>query len=75
MTKKRKSGSPKPYTTGEIADELGVNVSTVIKMLERGDIPWHWSDPVNSRGRRLVTVKDWRKYRRSQSGRGHEEKA
>ena len=68
MTRLRKPGSLKPYTTGEIAKELGVNISTAIAMLERREIPWHWSDRENQKGRRLVKVKDWRAWQRKNSG-------
>ncbi len=64
----RKPGSLKPYTTGEIAKELGVNISTVIAMLERNEMPWHWSDRENRKGRRLVTVKDWHAWQRRNAG-------
>lgn len=68
VMKTRKPGSLKPYTTGDIAKELGVNRSTAIAMLENGDIPWHWSDKENQKGRRLVTVKDWRAWKRKNVG-------
>jgi excisionase family DNA binding protein len=68
VTKKRKPGSLRPYTTGEIAEELGVHPSTVIAMLERGEIPWYWSDQEHQRGRRLVRVKDWNAWKRKQAG-------
>ena len=61
----RKPGSLKPYTTGEIARELGVNLNTVIRMLDNGKLPYHWSD---NHGRRLVKVKDWNAWRRENSG-------
>lgn len=61
----RRPGSPKPYTTGEIARELGVDLNTVIRMLEGGDIPFHWS---KGHGRRLVKVKDWNAYRKGNAG-------
>jgi excisionase family DNA binding protein len=61
----RKPGSLKPYTTGEIAKELGVNLRTVIRMLEAGAIPFHWSE---NHGRRLVRVKDWNAWRRDNMG-------
>jgi len=64
----RKPGSLKPYTTGEIAKELGVNRSTAIAMLERGEIPWHWSDQKHQKGRRLVTVADWHAWQRKNRG-------
>ena len=62
----RKPGSIKPYTTGQIAREIGVDRSTAIAMLERGDIPWHWSA---GHGRRLVLVKDWNTWVRDNAGR------
>ena len=65
FVKPRKPGSLKPYTTGEIADELGVDLNTAIRLLESGKIPFHWSD---GHGRRLVLVKDWNAYRRSNTG-------
>ena len=68
MTRKRKPGSVRPYTTGEIAEELGVNINTAIAMLERGEIPFHWSDQENQRGRRLVKVKDWNAWKQRQTG-------
>jgi Helix-turn-helix domain len=64
----RKLGSLKPYTTGEIAQELGVSINAVIAMLERGEIPWHWSDQEHQRGRRLVKVKDWNAWKQRQAG-------
>ena len=64
----RKPGSLKPYTTGEIARELDVSINTVIAWLERGEMPWHWSDQENQRGRRLVKVKDFNAWKRRQTG-------
>jgi len=61
----REQGSLKPYTTGEIATELGVDLNTVIRMLEDGVIPFYWS---KGHGRRLVKVKDWNAYCRSNAG-------
>jgi IS30 family transposase len=76
VTKKRKPGSPKPYTTGEIAEELGVNPSTVINMMDRGEIDcWYWSNQAEAKGWRLVTVKDWREWRRRHTGRRGIEKS
>jgi len=66
--RERKSGSLKAYTTGEIAKELGVNISTAIAMLERGEIPWHWSNIKEQKGRRLVTVADWHAWQRENGG-------
>lgn len=66
LVRPRKPGSIKPYTTGQIARELGVNRSTAIAMLVRGDIPWHWSD---GHGRRLVFAKDWNAWVRDNAGR------
>lgn len=68
MARKRKPGSVRPYTTGEIAEELGVNQRTVIRMLERGEIPFYWTDPEHQTGRRLVKVKDWNAWVRSHGG-------
>ena len=64
----RKPGSPRPYTTGEMAAEMGVSKGTVIKILERGDLPWHWSDQERQTGWRLVEVRDWRAYMRRHTG-------
>jgi len=61
----RKPGSLKPYTTGEIARELGVTLRTAIRMLEDGKIPFRWS---KNHGRRLVKVKDWNAWKRANSG-------
>jgi excisionase family DNA binding protein len=62
----RKPGSLKPYTTGQIAQELGVNRTTAIALLEDGEIPWHWS---RGGGRRLVLVKDWNAWKLQNGGR------
>lgn len=62
----RKPSSIKPYTTGQIARELGVNRSTAIAMLVRGDVPWYWS---KGHGRRLVLAKDWNAWVRANAGR------
>lgn len=64
----RKPGSPKPYTTGDIAKELGVSINAVIVLLDRDGVPWKWSDEEHGCGRRLVKVKDWNAWKRRQTG-------
>jgi hypothetical protein len=69
MTRRpRKPGSAKPYTTGQIAGELGVDINTVIRLLKDGKIPWRWSDEEKQTGRRLVLVKDWNAYKKANAG-------
>jgi len=48
----------KPYTTGELARELGVSVRTIIRACEQGRIEYYWSP---GHGRRLVPASEARR--------------
>lgn len=48
-----------PYSTGEIADLLGVAIHTVNRRIERGEFgvkgrDWWWTDPETEKGARRV---------------------
>lgn len=64
--KPRRQRSVRPYTTGQIADDLGVNRTTAIDILERGEVPWYWSP---GRGRRLVRAADYHAWKKQNAGR------
>jgi hypothetical protein len=57
----------RPYSTGELAELLGLSTPTVIRMVERGHFgrkgrDWWWTDPGAERGDRRVRAGAVRDY-------------